>query len=83
MKHPDKTEWISRQYLRTGLAVSEITAAKKQRVSSYDERLRKLNQLTEVLLVKQVDAQDEMFDPKEILSPELESLLNAPLNGLD
>ena len=79
----EKTEWISRQYLRAGLAVSEITAAKKERVAGYDERLRKLNALTESLLIRQVDQQSEMFDPKAIMSPEIEQLLENPLHGLD
>lgn len=78
-----KTAWISAHYLKAGLAISEIEAAKKQRVSGYDERLRKLNALTDVLLVKQLDTQDELFDPKEILNPDLQKLLDAPLHGLD
>lgn len=83
MKPQEKTEWISRQYLRAGLAISEITRAKKERVSGYDERLRKLDDLTDVLLISQVSGQGELFEPKDILSPELEILLEAPLNGLD
>jgi hypothetical protein len=83
MKTPDKTDWISAHYLKAGLAISEIEAAKKQRVSGYDERLRKLNALTDVLLVKQLDTQNELFDPKEILNPDLQKLLEAPLHGLD
>lgn len=83
MKPTNKTEWISSHYLKAGLAISEIEAAKKQRVSGYDERLRKLNALTDVLLIKQLDEQEELFDPKEILNPELQSLLESPLHGLD
>ncbi len=83
MKQPDKTAWISAQYLKAGLAISEIEAAKKARVSGYDERLRKLNALTDVLLIKQLDEQVELFDPKEILNPDLQKLLDAPLHGLD
>jgi hypothetical protein len=83
MKSQTKTEWISAQYLKAGLAISEIEAAKKQRVSGYDERLRKLNALTDVLLIKQLDEQVEMFDTKEILNPDLQKLLDSPLHGLD
>lgn len=79
----EKEAWISRQYLRAGLATAELTAAKKERVGGYDERLRKLAQLTDNLLIRQVDSQGELFDPKEILNPELEKLLDAPLHGLD
>lgn len=83
MNPPDKTNWISAHYLKAGLAISEIEAAKKARVSGYDERLRKLNALTDVLLIKQLDDQTELFDPKEILNPELQKLLESPLHGLD
>lgn len=83
MKTLEKEAWISRQYLRAGLATAEITAAKKERVAGYDERIRHLDQLTKNLLIRQVDNQSELFDPKEILSPELEKLLDAPLHGLD
>ena len=83
MKEPDKLTWISGKHTRACLAIKELSAAKKERVSGYDERLRKLNGLADVLLIKLVDQQDELFDPKEILSPDLEKLLNAPLHGLD
>jgi hypothetical protein len=83
MKQESKTAWISAQYLKAGLAISEIEAARKQRCSGYDERLRKLNALTSVLLIKQLDEQVELFDPKEILNPELQKLLESPLHGLD
>ena len=83
MKSNDKTAWISAQYLKASLAIREIEAAKKQRVSGYDERLRKLTKLTDVLLVKQLDEQEDLFDPKEILNPEITKLLESPLHGLD
>ncbi len=83
MKQEQKTAWISEQYLRAGLAISEISSAKKERVSGYDERLRKLNSLTDVLLIKQVDTQEELFKPSEILTPALEKLLSSPLHGLE
>ena len=83
MKPADKTQWISEQYLRAGLAINEITSAKKARVSGYDEALRELNHLTDTLLIKQVDKQEELFNPSEILTPKLEKRLTAPLHGLD
>ena len=83
MKPEVKTAWISEQYLRAGLAISELSAAKKERVSGFDERLRKLNAFTDILLIKQIDTQEEMFSPKEILSPDLEKLLTSPLHGLE
>lgn len=83
MKPESKTAWISTHYLKAGLAIGEIEAAKKARVSGYDERLRKLNTFTDVLLVKQLDDQVELFDPKELLAPDLLKLLESPLHGLD
>ena len=80
---PNKEEWISRQYLRAGLALNEISSAKKERVAGYDERLRKLHDFTDALLIKSVDSQAELFNPAELLSTELEKLLDAPLHGLD
>lgn len=79
----EKDAWISRQYLRAGLAMSEISAARKERISGYDERLRKLEDFTDALLIKSVDAQEELFKPSELLSTDLEKLLDAPLHGLD
>ncbi len=35
------------------------------------------------LLIKQLDDQTELFDQREILTPELQKLLDAPLHGLD
>lgn len=78
-----KTEWIGRHNLLVDLAIAELTAAKKERVAGYDERLRKLHALKDVFIVKQTDTQDDLFSPKEILSPDLDALLSAPLHGLD
>lgn len=63
-------------------AVRLLVSAKKQRVSEYDERLRKLRDFAEVLFIKQIDAQGELFEPERILSPELRTLLDAPTRGL-
>lgn len=84
MKPSDRTEWIRDHRCKADDAIRTITSAKKQRVSEYDERLRKLKDFAEVLFIKQTDlGQQEMFDPKEILAPDLTDLLAAPLKGLD
>ncbi len=63
-------------------AVRLLVSAKKQRVSEYDERLRKLRDFAEVLFIKQIDTQGELFEPSRILSPDLQQLLDAPTQGL-
>lgn len=84
MKPADKTEWIKDNRCRADDAIRTLQSAKKQVTSEYDERLRKLKDFAEVLFIKQADdGQEEMFDAKELLSPELDKLLAAPLHGLD
>lgn len=83
MKTSEKTEWIQAQNFEASKAIRLLQSAKKQRVSEYDERLRKLRDYTEVLFVKDVDEQTELFKPSDILSPELSKLIAAPLQGLD
>lgn len=85
MKTPaDKTAWIKDNRCRADDAIRALQAAKKQVTSEYDERLRKLKDFAEILFIKQADeAQGEMFDMKELLPADLESLLSAPLHGLD
>lgn len=84
MKNGDKTLWLLEQGARTDTAIRRIYAAKKQRVSEYDERLRKLKALGESLYLKREDgAQAEMFNEEDVLTPDLAKLLDAPLRGLD
>ncbi len=83
MNAPDKTEWIREHRCRADDAVRALTSAKKARVGEYDERLRKLKAFAEVLYIKQTSQQDEMFSTKDILAPDLQELLDAPLHGLD
>ena len=77
-------DWIKDNRCKADDAIRSLQAAKKQRCSEYDERLRKLKDFAEVLFIKQTDqAQDEMFDPKDILAPDLVEILESPLHGLD
>lgn len=84
---PEKTaeinSWITEHHFRASLAISAIEAARKSRVSVYDERMRKLARFSEQLEVKFRDQQKELFDPESILSPELKKLLAAPTHGID
>jgi len=85
MKDTDQTMADAAEIsLRALRAISQLTAAKKQRVSDYDERLRILRALLQDLLVKTTDTQQlEMFDAKSTLTPLLERYLTNPTAGLD
>ncbi len=84
MKNGDKTLWLLEQGAKVDTAIRRIIAAKKSRVSEYDERLRKLKDYSEALYLKREDgAQLELVDPAEVLTPDLAKLLEAPLRGLD
>ncbi len=84
MSTPKQTEWIRDNRCKADDAIRTLHSAKKQRVSEYDERLRKLKDFAEILFIKQTDAQQtEIFDPKIVLSPDISNLLDSPLQGLD
>jgi len=82
MDPKQKEAWIMKHRCSADDAVRLLVSAKKQRVSEYDERLRKLRDFAEVLFIKQIDAQGELFEPERILSPDLRELLDAPTRGL-
>lgn len=80
----EKTLWLLEQGALVDTAIRKITAAKKGRVSEYDERLRKLKAYGESLYLKREDQEQvEMFKVDELLTPDLAKLLEAPLRGLD
>lgn len=79
-----KRRWLSDQSMRIVVARRALIAAKKQRVSEYDERLRKLRDLEDCLVVKHTDEQQlEMFVEAEVLTQSLDRLLANPLHGLE
>ena len=82
MTPEDKHLWIMENRCKADDAICLLVTAKKQRVSEYDERLRKLRDLMEVLRIKSIDQQIELFNPDEIMSPELIKLLDDPTRGL-
>jgi hypothetical protein len=84
MKNGEKTLWLLEQGAKADTAIRRLIAAKKQRVSEYDERLRKLKSYSEALYLKREDSsQMELVKEDEVLTPDLAKLLEAPLRGLD
>ena len=82
MKPTERKDWINEQFITTARAIQLIESAKKERVSEHDIWLRKLGKLFDVLLIKSIDTQEELFDPEEILTPELKKRLADPTHGL-
>jgi hypothetical protein len=80
---PKKLAWIRDNRCKADDAIRALVASKKQHGAEHDERLRKIKAFAEFLFIKQADGQDELFDPKTVLSPDIEELLAAPLHGLD
>jgi len=65
-------------------AVSQISAAKKQRVSDYDERIRLLRDFIGSLLTKRTDTQQlDLFDADACLTPALSRFISNPTAGLE
>lgn len=84
MKTEESLGWIKDQLCRADSAERLLLSAKRQKVSEYDERLRKIRSFTDSLFVKRTDAQQlELFQPQDILTSDLEKLLAAPLRGLE
>lgn len=80
----DRSEWLSANRVRADDALRQLKRAKKQRTADYDERIRKVQSFADQLYIKSVDKQQrELFKPAEVLSQELDDLLDAPLAGLD
>ena len=81
---PSKLDSINNLAGQAIFAVSQISAAKKQRVSDYDERIRLLRDLISSLLTKRTNSQQlEMFDIEAALTPALSRFINNPTAGLD
>lgn len=82
MDAKEKHLWIMENRCKAEDAVGLLISAKKQRVSEYDERLRKLRDLQEELRIKSIDPQAELFSIDEIISPELLQLMRDPTHKL-
>jgi hypothetical protein len=82
MDHQEKELWIMKYRCKTDDAICLLINAKKQRVAEYDERLREFREFMEVLRIKSIDQQLELFDPGILLTPKLEAKLDAPTQGL-
>ena len=77
MTFPKKT--AGELLLRVRFATHQITAARKQAVSQYDADLRRLNDLDMLLTTPEAMSQPELFKNEDVLTPELQTLLDAPL----
>ena len=83
MKEQDKRAWIQKIGWDCYKALLTLEAAKKQATSSYDRRTRMIEQLQKALFVKETDeAQTELFEPSDFLTPELKTILEDPVGGL-
>lgn len=83
MTAPERENWLKDQLWRAINAQTSLSAAKKQRVSEYDERLRELKGFAQRLQVIGNDSQQgELFDAAELLSPRIQRLLDSPTRGL-
>jgi len=85
METPEsKLEAINSLAGQATFAISQIAAAKKQRVSDYDERIRLLRDFIGSLLTKRTDTQQlELFKSDEALTPQLAKFIRQPCSGLD
>lgn len=80
---PSRQIWLSENSWKATIALRQLQQAKKQRNCDFDDRIRALRAFSEKLFVKAADTQQtEMFEPGEVLSPEVTKLLDAPLHGL-
>ena len=66
--------------IRVRFATHQIEAARKSAVSVFDEDLRVLRDLDARLATSQTINEPELFKPEEVLSPEIQTLLEAPLS---
>lgn len=80
MKQPTKYNGPGDILLRVRAATHQIEAARKQAVSEYDADLRRLSELDKRLSTPETVAQPELFNVGEMLTPDIETLLDAPLS---
>ena len=75
--------WINAQWVKADEAIETLAAEKKRAGAVYDERTRKVSKFKETLRsMKADDDQEQLIKPDEVLSPEIDGLLRAPLNGI-
>lgn len=65
--------------MKVFIAQNEIAAARKQAVAMYDEDLRALKELSARVATRRTLSEPELFSSTDFLSPELQSLIDAPL----
>ena len=65
--------------LRVRIATHLLESARKQAIATYNEDLRALRELDAKIATVQSANEPELFDAEKVLSPDLLSLINAPL----
>lgn len=79
-----KLDAINSMAGQVAFAISQLKAAKKQRTSDYDERIRILSNFFSALLTKRTDSQQlELFKLDDALTPQLAKFIRTPCAGLD
>lgn len=64
---------------RVRFATHQIEAARKQAIAGYDEDLRMLRDLDAKLATPQMAAEPELFSVGQMVSPDVDDILRAPL----
>lgn len=83
MLKQETENWINAQWVKADEAIEVLTAEKKRAGAVYDERKRKVENFKATLRDMKADEdQGELVATEDVLSPELDALLRAPLNGI-
>lgn len=84
MTTEQRKSWLMQEYFMASGAINTLSKEKKQRVSEYDERIRKLQHYTAQIYIKSQDLQQlELFDMEGFRTPELKKLMDDPTHGLN
>lgn len=84
MTLPTETEhWINSQWVKADEAIETLAAEKKRAGVVYDDRTRIISKFKATLRdMKADEGQAELVQTDNVLGPELETLLRAPLHGI-
>jgi hypothetical protein len=80
MSTEEKKRWIEHTQCAAHDGVDLLRKAKRERTAEYDECIRELSNFIETLRVTKIDGQQfELFEPANLINPELKKLLADPL----
>lgn len=83
MSPEDKKRWIADTQCAAHDGIDLLKKAKRERTAEYDECIRELGNFIETLRVTKIDGQQlEMFEPANMINPELRKLLADPLSRI-